>query len=417
LHLSNTIEKDESDRDEKAIAKKKKEGASARAQGELSETKAAKAADEKTKSDMEVTFEAKTATYKENQQVRKAELEALAKAKEIISSPSVSGSYSTHVNLAQTDSGVSLVQLSRSTSAAQARLLLATRAKALGSQDLAMVAASMADSPFGKVIDMIEDLVAKLKEQAAAEAEHKAWCDDQLKKNKLKRNKKTAQVNTLNAEIEGQQAQIVDMGSTIAKLSKEQLQLTEAMKKATQVRDTEKAENTATIADAKAGFAAVGKALVVLKEFYAAQSASFLQQVPEMAAYNGQQASNKGVVGMLEVIQTDFSRLRFETETAEKQAASEYDAFMKDSAVSKKKKHDEEFKLKLDKDQVEYENLETKKDLKSVEKELQRANQYYGQLKPSCTVVKVSWADRVAKREEEVAALKEAYAILGQKSE
>jgi hypothetical protein len=383
----------------------------------LGETKAAKAADEKTKLEMETTFEAKTATYTENQKVREAELQALDKAIEIISSPAVSGSYAKHVNaeLAQTGRIVSFLQVGRRSAAfSKARALLEQRAKALGSKELARVAASVDPNAFGKVITMIEDLVAKLKEQAAAEAEHKAWCDEQFKQNKLKRNKKTAQVNSLVAEIQGMEAEIADMGATIAKLAKEQVELTEAMKKATEVRDAEKAENLATIADAKAGFDAVGQALVVLKEFYASQ-ASFLQQVPEMAAYNGQQSSNKGVVGMLEVIQTDFARLRAETETAEEAAATEYAAFMKDSKASKKQKHDEEFKLKLDKDQVEYERGETKKDLVATEEELAGANRYYEYLKPSCTEVHVNWEDRVAHREEEIAALKEAYGILEQK--
>jgi len=416
LHLGNMIEKDGSDRDEKAIAKKKEEAASARAQGELSETKAAKAADEKTKLDMETTFEAKTATYGENQKVREGELQALDKAIEIISSPAVSASYAKRVNaeLAQTGRIMSFLQVGRAASFSKARALLEERAKALGSKELASVAASVDPNAFGKVITMIEDLVAKLKEQASAEAEHKAWCDEQLKQNKLKRNKKTAQVNSLVAEIQGMEAEIADLGATIAKLAKEQVELTEAMQKATQIRDAEKAENLAIIADSKAGFSAVGQALVVLKEFYASQ-ASFLQQVPEMAAYNGQQSSNKGVVGMLEVIQTDFARLRAQTETAEEAAATEYAAFMQDSTVSKKQKHDEEFKLKLDKDQVEYERGETKKDLVATEAELAMANKYYEYLKPTCTEVHVNWEDRVAHREEEVAALKEAYGILDQK--
>jgi len=419
LHLSNLIKKAGSDRDEKAIEKKKQEEASARAQGELAETKAAKAADEKTKLDVETTYEAKTATYTENQKVREAELQALAKAIEIISSPALSGSYGKHINaeLAQTGRSPSFLQVGRRSAIAEkARTLLEQKAKSLGSKELASLAASLAANPFGKVIGMIEDLVEKLKAEAAVEAEHKAWCDEQLKQNKLKRNKKTAQVNSLVAEIEGMEAEISDMGATIAKLAKEQAELTAAMSKATEVRDKEKAENLATIADAKAGFEATGQALVVLKEFYASQAASLLQQVPEMAAYNGQQSSNKGVVGMLEVIQTDFARLRAETETAEEAAATEYATFMKDSEASKKQKHEEEFKLKLDKDQVEYERGETKKDLTATEEELAGANKYYDYLKPTCTEVHVSWEDRVAHREEEIAALKEAYAILDQKS-
>jgi len=54
-----------------------------------------------------------------------------------------------------------------------------------------------------------------LKEEAAAEADHKAWCDEQLKANKLKRNKKTAQANELMAEIEGLTANIDEMGASI----------------------------------------------------------------------------------------------------------------------------------------------------------------------------------------------------------
>ena len=50
----------------------------------------------------------------------------------------------------------------------------------------------MAEDPFGKVIEMIKNLLTKLKVEAADEATHKAWCDKELKKNKLRRNEKSA---------------------------------------------------------------------------------------------------------------------------------------------------------------------------------------------------------------------------------
>merc|ERR1719491_30328 len=211
------------------------------------------------------------------------------------------------------------------------------------------------------------------------------------------------------------EASIADAGAKIDKLVKEQAELADSMSKATQIREAEKAENIATIADAKAGFEAVGKALVILKEFYSSQ-ASLLQQVPEMAAYKGMQDSNKGVVGMLEVIQTDFARLQAETEASESAAAAEYDTFMKESTALKEQKHESEVRLRLEKDQTEYTNSETKKDLSASEEELARASKYYSYLKPTCVEVHVNWEDRVARRKEEVAALREAYAILDQKS-
>jgi len=418
LHLSDTIKKSTSDRDGKVVSRGKKKAASAKAKGELEETKKDKAADEALKKEIETTFAAKSATYKENQSVRKAELKAVAKAIEIMSSPEVSGSYSKHVNLAQLPA-TSLLQLGRSQQREAARKeaakFLSERAGTLNSQVLASFAAQMAAKPqsFAKVIEMVESLLARLKEEAAEEADHKAWCDEQLKANKLKRNKKTAQSKQLMAEIDGLVAEIADMGATIEKLAKEQAELTKAMAEATELREKEKAENTATIADAAAGIEAVRKAIVILKEFYSSQS--FLQQVPEMAEYKGMQSSKGGVIGMIEVIETDFTRLKAETEASEKEAAQEYASFMQASKKAKGQKHEAEVQLRLDKDQAEFEKGQTEKDLHAVEKELDLANKYFEYLKPNCLEVHVDWEERVARRKEEIESLKQAYAILDKK--
>jgi hypothetical protein len=261
---------------------------------------------------------------------------------------------------------------------------------------------------------MIKNMIAKLKEEAAAEAAHKSWCDEQLKDNKLKRDKKTSEVNLLTAKDEELTASIATMAKSIETLIKEQADLTEAMKQATEQREKENTKNTATIADAKAGAEAVGQALTVLKEFYSSQ-ALLLQkgtQVPEMAAYKGQQDGNTGVVGMLEVIESDFLRLDSDTTTAESEAKAEYDTFMADATEDKETKHKAEVQLKLDKDQAEFEKSENLKDLKAVQEELDSAITYYDSLKPQCLEVKVSYEERVAKRKEEIESLKEAYKIL-----
>merc|ERR1719436_1647877 len=165
--------------------------------------------------------------------------------------------------------------------------------------------------------------------------------------------------------------------------------------------------------DAAAGEQATKAALVVLKEFYASQS--FLQQVPEMAAYKGMQSAKGGVVGMLEVITSDFARLYADTKASEQAAASEYDAFMKDAKASKKAKHDLEFKTSMEKDQAEFENGEMAKDLEATQEELNKALDYQQYLKPVCLEVHVSYEERVARRKEEIEALKEAYDILDRK--
>merc|ERR1719359_343247 len=356
------------------------------------------------------------ALFKANQEVRTLELEALNKAIEIISSPNVADSYAGHVNLAQKPSFLQTQSTSERVLLKQrAAELLRKRARVLSSRTLAAAASDMAANPFAKVVDMIKGLLAKLKEEAAAEADHKAWCDKELKDNKLKRNKKTAQSEKYMAAIEDLTAQIDTAAKKISTLAQEQEELTAAMGEATKERLAEKKENEETIADAKAGSEAVKSALVVLRDFYSSQGASFAQQAPEMQAYGGMASANGGVVGMLEVIVSDFVRLEAETKAAETQAAAEYDVFMRDAKADKEAKHKEEFKTKLEKDQTEFDQDNTNKLLEGTNEELAKANLYYEELKPECVQVQVSYEDRVAARKAEIAALKDAYAILDQK--
>jgi len=417
INLANTIDDFNSEIAEDSQLKSKRKRESAQAKNSLASTTKELAEDQKTLADMKATYAAKADQYKANQEVRKQELEAIGKAIEIISDPSVSGSYSEHVNLAQVKTSFLQVRSARSRANARQRLsaFLEQKARLLSSTALKALAVQVEGNPFDKVVKMIEDLVAKLKEEAAAEAEHKAWCDEQLHDNKLKREKKTTKVNKLTAGVEALTQDIASMAKKIQTLKTEQADLTLAMSKATGVRDQEKATNTDTMQDAAAGEAATKAALVVLKEFYSSQG-SFLQQAPEMAAYKGMSSAKGGVVGMLEVIVSDFARLNADTKASEAAAATEYAGFMSDATASKKAKHDLEFKTSLAKDKAEFESGEMSKDLDATQSELDKALEYQQYLKPVCLEVHVSYEERVAARKAEIAALKEAYGILDEKA-
>merc|ERR1719449_473426 len=179
---------------------------------------------------------------------------------------------------------------------------------------------------------MIKDLIVRLMEEANEEAEHKGWCDTELSTNEQTRKEKTSAVETLHAEIDELQASIAKLTEDIGELSKAVSELDAAMAKATKLRTAEKAKNSETIADSQEAQTAVAQALTVLKEFYAkaAEATSLLQQQPEIfdSPYKGMQSENGGVVGMLEVIESDFARLEADTKAAEATAQKEYDTFM-----------------------------------------------------------------------------------------
>merc|ERR1719158_1173596 len=128
--------------------------------------------------------------------------------------------------------------------------------------------------------------------------------------------------------------------------------------------------------------------------------------------YTGMGGSAGGVVGMVEVIASDFERLEADTEAAEAQAQKEQDAFMNDSAENKAAMSTE-MELKTSKKQDSEQKLvETKTDLDGTQKELNAALEYYDKLKPKCVSTGVSYEERVARRKEEIVSLQEALKIL-----
>merc|ERR1712060_411529 len=138
------------------------------------------------------------------------------------------------------------------------------------------------------------------------------------------------------------------------------------------------------------------------------------QPAPEIfdAPYKGMQSENGGVVGMLEVIESDFARLEADTKAAEASAQKEYDTFMTDSKVDKSAKSaDIEHKTAKKQDETQALTVKTE-DLEGTQKELDAALAYFDKLKPSCVDAGVSYEDRVARREEEIKSLQEALRIL-----
>merc|ERR1719217_412017 len=256
-------------------------------------------------------------------------------------------------------------------------------------------------------------------EEANEEAEHKGWCDTELSTNEQTRKEKTDAVETLHAEIDQLEASIAKLGEDITTLTGEVADLTAAMAKATEIRQAEKAKNEETIKVAQDAQTAVAQALTVLKEFYAkaAEATALLQQQPEAPEifdkpYTGMQGASGGVIGMLEVIESDFARLESETKAAEATAQKEYDEFMTDSEVDKAQKtKDIEHKTAKKQDQ-EQALVSKKEDLEGTQKELDAALAYFDKLKPSCVDAGVSYEDRVARRKEEIESLQEALRIL-----
>merc|ERR1719191_917524 len=115
---------------------------------------------------------------------------------------------------------------------------------------------------------MIKDMIAKLEADASAEADQKAWCDEEMEKSTSKRDENIGAMEGDLASKSTAEAKIAKLNEEIATLMSEVAELRKALNEATTLRGQEKAENTKTLADANAGLAGVTKAMKILKDFY-----------------------------------------------------------------------------------------------------------------------------------------------------
>eukprot|EP00931_Biecheleriopsis_adriatica_P063220 TRINITY_DN3823_c0_g3_i2.p1 TRINITY_DN3823_c0_g3~~TRINITY_DN3823_c0_g3_i2.p1 ORF type:complete len:712 (+),score=258.65 TRINITY_DN3823_c0_g3_i2:125-2137(+) len=418
------------EKEEKTEFKAKQEQDKATAEGDLQETTAERDSDQKYHDDLKATFARKADDFDTRQKTRSEELEAIAKAKEIISSGAVAGAADQHLpSLMQIrkTSGSALAFLRADSGApvqAQVAKFLQEQATLLNSRVLSAAAVRVGADPLAKVRTLIEDLIKKMNDQMAAEATKKGWCDTELATNKATREEKSDAVDSLQADIDELSSTITTLGEELVTLSKEITDLTAAMAEATEIRQKEKQKNAATVKDAKEAQAAVAQALGVLKEFYAkaGEATAFVQTSskgtqppPEIFGdepYTGMGGENGGVVAMMEVIESDFARLEAETSSAEEAAKKEFDEFMEDTKIDKAtKKKTVSFKANK-KQNKEQEMQVLDGDLQGTHKELDAALQYFDTLKADCLDAGKSYAERKAQREKEIEDLTKALALL-----
>merc|ERR1719502_646144 len=124
------------------------------------------------------------------------------------------------------------------------------------------------------------------------------------------------------------------------------------------------------------------------------------------------QSESTGVLGMMEVFESDFARLEADTTAEESASQKEYEDTMAKNTQSKAIKSATIGHKEQDKQDATQELSSHKSDLEGAHKELDAALAYFEKLKPSCIDSGESFEDRVQRRKEEVESLQEALKIL-----
>merc|ERR1719439_307297 len=206
----------------------------------------------------------------------------------------------------------------------------------------------------------------------------------------------------LTAESDKLSTKIAQDKAASTKLKKELADMAKAKADADKLRAEEKATFEKNSAEMKLGIEGVKKALSVLKEYYAKADKS----------HGSADGAGSGIIGMLEVAESDFTKGLTEMTAAEETAAADYEAYCKEDEIATvTKQKDVEYKTKeaagLDKAVTE---LST--DLAAVTDELTAVVEALDKLKEMCVAKAEPYAEKKARREAEIAGLKEALQIL-----
>merc|ERR1719330_1427662 len=190
---------------------------------------------------------------------------------------------------------------------------------------------------FTKVKEMMDKMLANLKQEQADEVQFKAYCVEELDANE----KTTFAKNELKGELETKIQQLATLvGKLQKRIAEARAQIADSqlgIKKASQSREDENVEFQTIVADQRATQSILTKALQKLKDFYqkgigsAVFSQKSAQEPPVKFESYKANAGSSPVIGLIEQILEDSKALEAEATSAEQKAQAAYEKFVADS--------------------------------------------------------------------------------------
>jgi len=258
---------------------------------------------------------------------------------------------------------------------------------------------SGARGPFGKVKGLLKGMVERLQAEARAEGSHKRYCDHEYSVSNDRKAEKKSVVDKLKAKIDGMLSRSTTLKDQVVVLSKELSELASTQLEMTTIRNKEKTTFVKGKKEMQQGIGGVQTALGVLRDYYAKDKKKSHESGGDAAT---------GIVGLLEVVESDFTKGLAEMKASEDASAREYRKEMEANGVEKARKVTTVAHKRKESKSLDVTLLETKTDRASTQEQLNAIMMYLSKLDQMCISKPQSHAERTAKREEEMAGLKEA---------
>merc|ERR1719203_793077 len=255
---------------------------------------------------------------------------------------------------------------------------------------------------FAKIKGLISEMIARLEKEAGADATKKAYCDKELSETGAKKDAKSNEIAKLSTKIDRKVARSAQLKEEVAAIQNQLAELAKSQASMDNLRGEENAAFVASKAELEKGITGLKLAIKILNEYYGSDG----------KAHTAAEGAASGIIGLLEVCEADFSKNLAQITTDEDLAASEYEQVSKDNEVEKTaKSQDVRYKVK------EFKRLdkftgELTADRTGVQAELDAVNEYLSKIHSQCDERVETYATRKARREAEIAGLKQALTVL-----
>lgn len=359
-------------------------------------------------------FTAKTRAYKERALKRSDETIAVDEAIRVLTSETAKALASR-----QTIGTPDFFQLARETRSKAVHVIRS--APTVGLALLALRSHTRAKSwsengdPFDKVKSMIREMLERLTTEANEEAQHHAWCTSEMAKTTKSQDDKQNDIQKLADRLDASNNEITKLKDEIEQATSDLKDMRESLSTATRIRVEEEANAAKALKEYQDAQVLLGHALGVLKEFYHVQAhleTANKDGTAEITGENNREGLGGGVVALLEVAQADFADLEKEALAEEMKSAEMYKQMTNELQIQIATfTKDVEYKTRA-KVKLEAEEARNNADKDSYDKELAAINDYLDKLKGSCIAKVEPYEERKARREQELASLKEALAFL-----
>lgn len=400
---------DDANKDKQRISEEK-----ATAESEKAETEAGKAADESALAEVTGACNAAAAAWETRQKEAAAETAAIEKAKEILASRvtvflQVKGQQSNPVDSSENTKKYVLLQKTRNALVNHFRKL-GNEIHSLAMLNLVSVAAS---DPMEQVKGLLHSLIEKLEKEAADAANLHEFCKAEKKKSTDAITKKNMAIDKLTSRLDMATTKSQELADRIAQLSGELEEMKKAEAEATKIRNEEHATFTKNEADYSQASEAVDDAIDALKEYYGTLSLAQVATKDVAPVFGGaKEDSAGGIISILETIGEEFRKSLKEFRSVEREALHAFETMVKANSVTEAAKTSE-----IQASESEIKSLKVSihdftSDNKMVMSELGAINDYVAKLKPQCEGRTVPYAERKAKRDAEIAGLKDALSII-----